>query len=163
MKNSNDTFGNWTRDLPTCSAVPQPTVLPAACPSNMGYLRQCEIWVSHSNVEDSSLAVCCTVSTGKQLLMFWRSAVNVFPQVPFYCFHQSLSHHLLSSCITYSNYNWSWMFVFFKCVPQSGSSHFCFVWIFSLFCYCTVFFKVELCFTHTHTHICADRQTDKER
>ena len=28
MKNSNDTFGNRTRDLPTCSAVPQPTALP---------------------------------------------------------------------------------------------------------------------------------------
>jgi len=26
MKNSNDTMGNRTRDLPACSAVPQPTV-----------------------------------------------------------------------------------------------------------------------------------------
>ena len=25
MKNSNDTFGNRTRDLPACSTVPQPT------------------------------------------------------------------------------------------------------------------------------------------
>jgi len=25
MKNSNDTIGNGTRDLPACSAVPQPT------------------------------------------------------------------------------------------------------------------------------------------
>ena len=32
MKNSNDTIGNRTRNLPTCSAVPQPTVPPAACP-----------------------------------------------------------------------------------------------------------------------------------
>ena len=30
MKNSNDTIGNPTRDLPACSAVPQPTVLPRA-------------------------------------------------------------------------------------------------------------------------------------
>ena len=36
MKNSNDTIGNQTRDLPVCSAVPQPTALPAACPQ---YLR----------------------------------------------------------------------------------------------------------------------------
>ena len=28
MKNSNDTIGNRTRDLPTCSGVPQPTALP---------------------------------------------------------------------------------------------------------------------------------------
>jgi hypothetical protein len=30
MKNSNDTIGNRTRELPTCSAVPQPTALPRA-------------------------------------------------------------------------------------------------------------------------------------
>jgi hypothetical protein len=31
MKNSSDTIGNRTRDLPACSAVPQPTAPPAAC------------------------------------------------------------------------------------------------------------------------------------
>ena len=30
MKNSSDTIGNRTRDLPTRSAVPQPTALPRA-------------------------------------------------------------------------------------------------------------------------------------
>ena len=34
MKNSNGTIGNRTRGLPTCSAVPQPTALPAACPNS---------------------------------------------------------------------------------------------------------------------------------
>jgi len=28
MKNSSDTIGNQNRDLPTCSAVPQPTAPP---------------------------------------------------------------------------------------------------------------------------------------
>jgi len=32
MKNFSDTIGNQTRDLPTCSAVRQPTAPPAACP-----------------------------------------------------------------------------------------------------------------------------------
>jgi hypothetical protein len=32
IKKSNDTIGNRTRDLPACSAVPQPTAPPAACP-----------------------------------------------------------------------------------------------------------------------------------
>jgi hypothetical protein len=32
MKNSSDTIRNRTRDLPVCSAVPQPTAPPAACP-----------------------------------------------------------------------------------------------------------------------------------
>jgi len=30
MKNFNDNIGNRTRDLPTCSAVPEPTALPGA-------------------------------------------------------------------------------------------------------------------------------------
>jgi len=30
MKNSNDIIGNRIRDLPACSAVPQPTALPRA-------------------------------------------------------------------------------------------------------------------------------------
>ena len=34
MKNSNETIGNRTRDLPACSAVPQPTAPPRA-PLNM--------------------------------------------------------------------------------------------------------------------------------
>jgi len=37
MKNSSDTIGKRTRDLPTCGAVPQPTAPPAACPyTNLG-------------------------------------------------------------------------------------------------------------------------------
>ena len=38
MKNSNDTIGNRTRDLPACSAVPQPTAPPRA-PINIIYTK----------------------------------------------------------------------------------------------------------------------------
>jgi hypothetical protein len=31
MKNGTDTIGNRTRDLPVCSAVPQPTVFSTKC------------------------------------------------------------------------------------------------------------------------------------
>ena len=37
MKNSNDINGNWTRDLPIFSAVPQPTALPRAPHWPSGY------------------------------------------------------------------------------------------------------------------------------
>ena len=37
MKNANETIGIRTRDLPTCSAVPQPTAPPAACPQHTAY------------------------------------------------------------------------------------------------------------------------------
>jgi hypothetical protein len=38
MKNSSDTIGNRTRDLPVCSAVPQPTAPPAACRYELVYV-----------------------------------------------------------------------------------------------------------------------------
>jgi hypothetical protein len=38
MKNSNDTIRNRTRNLPTCSAVPQPTALPRAPPITVQFL-----------------------------------------------------------------------------------------------------------------------------
>jgi len=39
MKNSSDTIGNWTHDLLTCSAVPQPTAPPRA-PCFYEYVRE---------------------------------------------------------------------------------------------------------------------------
>jgi len=38
MKNSSDTIGNRTRDIPACSAVPQPTAPPGASKINMKVL-----------------------------------------------------------------------------------------------------------------------------
>ena len=39
-KKFNDTIGNRTRDLPACSAVPQPTAPPAACPMSLFYTQK---------------------------------------------------------------------------------------------------------------------------
>ena len=48
MKNSNDTIGNRTRDLPTCSALPQPTAIPRALIIKVTILKLCfdctKIW-----------------------------------------------------------------------------------------------------------------------
>jgi hypothetical protein len=61
MKNSSDTIGNRTRNLPTCSAVPQPTAPPAACPN---VIRSCEI---------KSFMMCGSLSqdTGRSLDSDW--------------------------------------------------------------------------------------------
>ena len=40
-KNSNDTIGNRTRDLPACNAVPQPTAPPRAF---HGYIFHLKVW-----------------------------------------------------------------------------------------------------------------------
>jgi len=55
MKNSNDTIGNRTRDLPACSTVPQPTVPPRA-PSNVQYmLKMFLLWLT--KVPDICLSI----------------------------------------------------------------------------------------------------------
>ena len=43
MKNSNDTIGNRTRDLPACSAVPQPTAPPRA-PKVIWFRKCMDYW-----------------------------------------------------------------------------------------------------------------------
>ena len=53
MKNSSDTIGNRTRDLPTCSAVPQPTALRRA-----PYVYISKEIQKCSKYEDSQLAIC---------------------------------------------------------------------------------------------------------
>jgi hypothetical protein len=45
MKNSSDIIENRTRDLPVCSAVPQPTVPPAACPGFLSVRVYIATWV----------------------------------------------------------------------------------------------------------------------
>ena len=56
MKNSSDTIGNRTRDLPTCSAVPQPTAPRCALKR-----RTCKTLISP--------ALCCdTVTWTEQVL-----------------------------------------------------------------------------------------------
>ena len=44
MKNSNDTIGNWTSDLPTCGAVSQPTAPPRTPPQVTLPLKDVSNW-----------------------------------------------------------------------------------------------------------------------
>ena len=59
-KNSNDAIGNRTRDLPSCSAVPQPAASPAAC------LRF-----------SPTTAVCCTEIPSVFRADNWRNAKRI--------------------------------------------------------------------------------------
>ena len=52
MKNSNDTTGNQTRDLPACSAVPHPTAPPRA--TFMSGRRLVRRWVNTPGWLDAS-------------------------------------------------------------------------------------------------------------
>jgi hypothetical protein len=71
MKNYSDTIGNQARNLPACSAVPQPTASPSAPESlvNDDKIRDnavCEIWVTESRGElcvvyCGTVLQCCSV------------------------------------------------------------------------------------------------------
>jgi len=47
MKNSNDTIGNRTRDLPACSGVPQPSAPPRAPTLFPSWIKKHTIWSGH--------------------------------------------------------------------------------------------------------------------
>jgi hypothetical protein len=53
MKNPNDTIGNRTRDLPTCSTMPQPTALPRAPTHCIGTLHSLIILLLHGMPTDT--------------------------------------------------------------------------------------------------------------
>jgi hypothetical protein len=61
-KNSNDTIGNRTRDLPACSAVPQPNVSPQILDKN---LISTNLYKIYRNI--------------KKKYIFWRKDVNNLP------------------------------------------------------------------------------------
>jgi hypothetical protein len=73
MKNANDTIGNGTYDFPACSTVPQPTVLPAACPYR-------SIIKSYLLGERSTLESVTTVVGG--IPMHGPNSLPAFTQVP---------------------------------------------------------------------------------
>jgi len=65
MRNSNDTIGKQTRDLPTSSAVPQPTSLPRAPP-----IRDIELY-KHVNECVNIEGCICQRVTGIVYLKFF--------------------------------------------------------------------------------------------
>ena len=75
MKNSNDTIGNRTRDLPTCSAVPQQTALQRASFNT----------VTKGNIQLSLVGIDAQCGTSvPQVLMLPFLKIFSLPAV-FYC------------------------------------------------------------------------------
>jgi len=61
MKNSNDTIGNRTRDLPACSAVPQPTSPPNACHYTVRLVSlRCRHTHTHTSKWSINQVIICT-------------------------------------------------------------------------------------------------------
>jgi hypothetical protein len=58
MKNSNDTIGNRTRNLPTCSAVPQPTAPPHARHSCITVLQCDTVLLGKESLTMQWIIVC---------------------------------------------------------------------------------------------------------
>ena len=74
MKNSNDSIGNRTRDLPTCSAVPQPNAIPRA-PQQTHIIETNSYTNAPTLVEDHmKFAVTQCVS----LQQYWLDILHLF-------------------------------------------------------------------------------------
>jgi hypothetical protein len=61
MKNSNDTIGNRNRDLPACSAMPQPTAPPGAPHFYVQFQKQTLIFylqTTRHGADDTVTALC---------------------------------------------------------------------------------------------------------
>jgi hypothetical protein len=83
MTNSNDTIGIRTCDLPTCSAVPQPTAPPRNPPPILPlYVRKCiRTYLNYcSNLSSANLQtqVCRVVETRLDFLNDYTVKVNKF-------------------------------------------------------------------------------------
>jgi hypothetical protein len=69
MKNPNDTIGNRTRDLPVCSAVPQPTVV---------QVKTCYVSVIFNHLPHTSFSVQFLVPNYQSKLRHIPAAVILF-------------------------------------------------------------------------------------
>ena len=107
MKNSNDNIGHRTRDLPACSAVPQPTALP---PTPVNYLYAVNKFL-YKLPEDGDNAETCRSRLIK-VHRLWNYS--------FFCVFKVLKY--LASCTlavsrkAYKSYQVSVIFVRFKSV-----------------------------------------------
>jgi len=94
MKNSNDTIGNRTLDLPTCSAVSQPTapppvphldiikvLLPTDAQEN-GFKSRTKIYINPLNAELNPICHFLALLGAHHILHVSRIGVN-FETVPF--------------------------------------------------------------------------------
>jgi hypothetical protein len=83
VKNSNDTIGNWNRNLRSCSAVLQPTVPPCASSFQAGHE------VNHS------LAPTAYVKTEWSYTCTPSICLHGTDSEKFTCFHLIWNHHVL--------------------------------------------------------------------
>jgi len=96
MKKSNDTTGNRTRDLPTCSAVPQPTAPPRAP-------RYCEVAGQiHHQTYKPPVPVQYSVGWAPKSVWTFRETKNLLPitgrwysPYPGHCTDWTISAHVI--------------------------------------------------------------------
>jgi len=86
MENSNDIIGNRACDLPTCSAVPQPTALPRCvcvcvyvCVGMYEFLLHDKICLSNMHIGRFTEIYCTYITTVYNFeIPFFRVRVHIF-------------------------------------------------------------------------------------
>jgi hypothetical protein len=99
MKNSNDTTGNRTRDLPTFSAVPQPTSLP-----RVPILEDVSTRMHGTeNLKERTVTYSRREIIFTKHLLVWARSINVIelPQMCFDMEHSDGRKGMHKSCITH--------------------------------------------------------------
>ena len=98
MKNSSDTSGNRTRDLPACSAVPQPTALQANNPNR--YVQEC-LYLAEAYATSFGI---WTHDLAKQRMRQALDGYRAFTICPLFSVLDGLGSHLLVMFWTMSLY-----------------------------------------------------------
>ena len=77
MKNSNDTIGNWTRKLPACSAVPEPTAPPSIPRNEIGKVNTPLSWSRNSEYFMETIGSSPCFTTARHLPLSWARSIQL--------------------------------------------------------------------------------------
>jgi hypothetical protein len=125
MKKSNDTIGNRTRDLLACSAVPQPTVPPAACPVSKSRdfknspFGTAKVWLAVPYAEGMNQSALLNVEWYISFLHSPGSEHENLPQIKYITYSTTNKMHLLSQII----YSCKTPYMFRTVFPPSGAQN----------------------------------------
>ena len=98
IKSSNETIGNRTRDLPACSAVPQPTAPPRAPINDIKYIFKAMLCESVRIIKIRLVAHCSLDSSSHCFSKLRSVRVNGPKSMPFICRVQNSAQVCTSVC-----------------------------------------------------------------
>jgi len=100
MKNSNDTIGNRTRGLPTCSAVPLPTAPPRTTVNYIKYIFKTMLCESVGIIKLRLVTHCSLDSSNHDFSKLRSVRANAPKSIPLLCRVQNSAEVCTSVCLS---------------------------------------------------------------